>query len=289
MSFARIVTCCGVLLLTVSARGQSPGVHLGELTWPEAERRFAQTPIVILPFGAGAKEHGPHLPMNADRVVMDHLLRAAVDARDVIVAPPVLHGWFPAFRDFPGTEVADAGVFQDYVFQVALSLARHGAQRIVFLNTGISNATGLPIAIAAREIRVQTGVPTLVVSWNDLETEEITALAEQKMGGHGDEIETSINLFLQPERVNMELAVTDYGERGDKDYGGYQPGTLSRDPADPMYSASGIFGDATLATPEKGKAALEVLTREWLRALDGFAKVPLLGSPESSTSPQRER
>lgn len=276
MSIGRVLLCTGTLLFMFTVRAQSPGVYLGDLSWPEAERRYAETPIVIIPFGAGAKEHGPHLPMNADRVVMDHLINAAIESSDVIVAPPILHGWFPAFREFPGTEVADPKVFQDYVFHVGLSLAKQGAQRIVFLNTGIANATGLPISIAAREIRVQTGVPTLVVSWGDLETEEIDALQEQQMGGHGDEIETSINLYLQPDLVNMDLAVEDYGDRTPKEYGGYQPGVLARDPADPLYSESGIFGDATLATPEKGKEALEVLTREWLKALDGFAQVPLV-------------
>jgi creatinine amidohydrolase len=275
MSHGRGFLGLGMLVWAATTWGQTPGAHLGDLSWPEAERRLAETPLVILPFGAGAKEHGPHIPMNADRVVMDHLVNAAIESRDVIVAPPILHGWFPAFRDYPGTEVADPKVFQDYVFQVAMSLARHGAQRIVFLNTGVSNATGLPISIAAREVRVQTGVPTLVISWNDLETEEIDALQEQKMGGHGDEIETSINLYLQPDLVDMELAVKDYGDRPAKDYGGYQPGLLARDPADPLYSESGIFGDATLATPEKGEAAVEVLTREWLKALDGFADVSL--------------
>jgi creatinine amidohydrolase len=275
MPIGRILLCLTTLLFSLAVQAQASGVYLGDLSWPEAERRYAQTPVVIIPFGAGAKEHGPHMPMNADRVVMDHLVRVAIESRDVIVAPPILHGWFPAFRDFPGTEIADPKVFQDYIFHVGLSLARQGAQRIVFLNTGIANATGLPISIAAREIRVQTGVPTLVVNWGDLETEEIAALQEQQMGGHGDEIETSINLFLQPELVNMELAVEDYGDRTVKDYGGYQPGALARDPTDPLYSESGIFGDATLATPEKGEAALKVLTREWLRALDGFAMVPL--------------
>ena len=275
MSIGRVLLCIGTLLFTIMARGQAPGVHLGDLSWPDAERRYRETPIVIVPFGAGAKEHGPHMPMNADRVVMDYLVNAAIESRDVIVAPPILHGWFPAFREFPGTEVADPKVFQDYIFLVGMSLAKQGAQRIVFLNTGITNATGLPISIAAREIRVQTGVPTLVVSWNDLETEEIDALQEQQMGGHGDEIETSINLYLQPDLINMQLAVEDYGDRPSKDYGGYQPGALARDPTDPLYSESGIFGDATLATPEKGKAALEVLTREWLKALAGFAEVPL--------------
>ena len=95
------------------------------------------------------------------------------------------------------------------------------------------------------------------------------------MGGHGDEIETSINLYLQPELVNMNRAVTDYGNRVPKEYGGYQPGRLTRDERDPNYTASGIFGDATLANPEKGRRALEILTTEWLRALDGFAEAPL--------------
>ena len=275
MNTGRLSVLTACMFLTIIAMAQTPGVYLGDLSWPEAEYRFSESPIVIVPFGAGAKEHGPHLPMNADRVVMDYLLAAAVESTNVIVAPPVLHGWFPAFRDFPGTEVADPAVFQAYVQQVGMSLAGHGAQRIVFLNTGISKATGLPISIAAREIRVQTGVPTLVVSWDDLETDEVSALQDQVVGGHGDEIETSINLYLQPENVQMDLAVRDYGERTPKDYGGYQPGRLTRDESDPLYSASGIFGDATLATAEKGEKALAVLTREWLKALDGFAKVPL--------------
>jgi creatinine amidohydrolase len=213
--------------------------------------------------------------MNADRVVMDYLLDVAVAQRNVIVVPPILHGWFPAFRDFPGTEVSDPNVFQAYVQEVAMSLVRQGAQRIVFLNTGISKATGLPISIAAREVRVETGVPTLVVSWDDLDTEEGDAIAEQAMGGHGDEIETSINLYLQPELVTMELAVQDYGNRSPRDYGGYEPGRLTRDEADPDYTESGIFGDATLATREKGRRALGILTGEWLKALDGFAETPL--------------
>jgi creatinine amidohydrolase len=252
------------------ALAQTPGAYLGELSWPEAEARLRETPLVIVPFGAGAKEHGPHLPMNADQKVMEYLCRQAVDSLPVLVAPPILHGWFPAFRDYPGTEVEGSEVFTRYVFEVARSLVGHGAQRIVFLNTGIRNATGLPIAIAAREIRVRTGTPTLVVSWDDLETPEIDALQEQIVGGHADEIETSINLFLQPELVSDDLPPADYGE-GRPDYPGYQPGLFSRDRADPAYSATGYLGDPSLASAEKGEAALAIMTRQWLAALRGFS------------------
>lgn len=256
---------------------QTPGAYLGDLSWPEAEQRFATTPVVVIPFGAGAKEHGPHLPMNADALVMEYLCKQAVDSVNVIVAPPILHGWFPAFREFPGTEVADVEVFTDYVYQVARSLVRQGAQRIVLLNTGISRATGLPISIAARELRVQTGTPTLVVSWDDLETAEAEALADQRIGGHADEMETSIHLFLQPDLVDMDRAVRDYRSPR-ADHPGYVPGLFSRDPGDPAYSETGLFGDPTLATREKGEALLRIMTHEWIEALLRFSEAPVPAS-----------
>ncbi len=260
---------------------QTAGAYLGDLTWIEANQRIRDAPLVIIPFGAGAKEHGPHLPMNADAVVMEYLTQQAVDSTAALVAPPVLHGWFPAFRDFPGTEISDPRVFQSYIFEVGESLVRQGARRLVFLNTGVSRATGLPISIAARELRTELGVPILVLSWDDLETPEIDALAEQEMGGHAGEIETSIHLVLQPERVRMDLARRDYGDRTARDYPGYQPRFFSRDTLDPAYSVTGLFGDPTLATAEKGRAALEILTRQWLKALRGFAETPERLGPRS--------
>ncbi len=264
-----------ILICEFNALAQTPGAYLGDLTWRDAEKRLQEAPLVIIPFAAGAKEHGPHLPMNADQKVMEYLCLQAVSSQPVLVAPPILHGWFPAFRDFPGTEVADAEIFWRYVFEVARSLIKQGAKRIVFLNTGITKATGLPISIAAREIRVQTGTPTLVLSWDDLETPEIDALQEQNAGGHADEIETSINLYLQPELVHMDRAVVDYGDDSKKDYPGYQPGLFSRNEQDPAYSTTGLFGDPTLATAEKGKKALDILTRQWLKSLAGFSKASL--------------
>ena len=266
------------IILLKNGFGQTPGAYLGQLTWPEAEKRILQAPLVILPFAGGAKEHGPHLPMNADRTVMEYLCQKAVDGLPVVVAPPILHGWFPAFREFPGTEVADPNVFQNYVFQVARSLIRCGAKRIVLLNMGIFKATGLPMAIIAREIRVQHGVPTLLISWDDLETEEAGALQEQTAGGHGDEIETSINLYLQSEWVRMDKAVTDYWDNYPvKTYVGYRPGLFSRNPEDPAYSETGHFGDPTLASAEKGKKVLDIMTKNWLDALRGFSMDPIPG------------
>ena len=251
------------------------GAYLGELSWKEAERAIKQAPLVIIPFGAGAKQHGLHLPMDADRQVMEYLVAEAVKSQQVIATPPILHGWFPAFRDYPGTEISNPDVFANYIHEIARSVVRQGAKRIVFLNTGIFKATGLPIAVVAREIRVNTGVPTLVVSWDDLETQEATRHTQQSSGGHADEVETSIYLFLQSEKVEMNLARKDYRQDLKKSYGGYQPGLFSRDSWDTHFSESGTSGDPTIATAEKGEKILRAMTQEWLKILAGFSQYPL--------------
>lgn len=270
-----VFSLCASLLASTAAPAATPGAYLGDLSWPEAEARLKQAPVVILPFGPAAKEHGPHLPLNADAKVMEYLCEQAVTSLPVVVAPPILHGWFPPFRQFPGTEVADGTVFIKYVDAVARSLVRSGARRLVFLNTSISKAAGLPLSMVARDLREQTGTATLVVSWDDLETDEYRALETQVRGTHADEIETSIHLVLQPQLVHMEKAVADYGRDTPKDYAGYQPGLFSRDPRDPAYSETGVFGDPTRATAEKGRKALAILTTQWLKALRGFSEASL--------------
>lgn len=194
---------------------------------------------------------------------MEHLLDAAVYEREVLVTPPILHGWFPAFRDYPGTEIADSAVFQAYVMAVAESVIRHGATRLVFLNMGINRATGLPLAIVARDIRANHDVATLVVSWDDLESSQTNALLEQKRGGHADEGETSIILHLRPDLVDMGRAVTAYRSEP-KPQIGFRPGKFD------SATEPGLFGDPTLATAAKGEKLLEIMRRNWLRALDQF-------------------
>lgn len=272
----RLALASMLFLFPVSALpAQRPGAYLSELTWPDAERRLREAPLVIIPFGAGAKEHGPHLPLGTDQIVLEHLLQTAVDSLPVLVAPPVLHGWFPAFREFPGTGIENPDVFREYVLEIGRFLVRQGAQRVVFLNTGITRSTGLPLGIVARQLHSATRVPTLLVSWDDLETAETDRIAQQRAGGHADEIETSILLALRPQLVHMDRAVTDYGDTAVVRGAGYRPSDFSRNRNDPEYTETGIFGDARLASAEKGRRALAIMRTEWLKSLRSFATAPL--------------
>ena len=250
-----------VMAVVVAGRAAA-GDYLGDMAWPRAAESLPDR-VVIIPFAAGAKQHGPHLPMNTDQQVMDYLLEAAVAERDVIVSPPILHGWFPAFRSYPGTEIADPAVFQAYVMAVARSLINSGARRLVFLNTGIGRATGLPLSVVARDIKADHGVPTLVLSWDDLESAAAEPLYDQLRGGHADEGETSIMLALRPEQVQMDQAAPDYRDPPRPQIG-YAPGRFDRE------SETGQFGDPTLATRAKGEALLDLMRTNLLLALDQF-------------------
>jgi creatinine amidohydrolase len=76
-------------------------------------------------------------------------------------------------------------------------------------------------------------------------------LLEQEGGTHADEGETSMMLYIAPESVDMGKAVKDYDPRPNR------PG-LSRDPQGKgSYSPTGIWGDPTLASREKGRIIVE--------------------------------
>ncbi|MCF6193887.1 MAG: creatininase family protein [Kangiellaceae bacterium] len=262
-SMTRLCKTIVTLILTFSYFSSvNAGEYLANVSWPEANK-LIETQTVIIPFAAGAKEHGPHLPMSTDQIVLEYLLAQAKVNSNVIIAPAILHGWFPAFRQYPGTEVSDPTIFQDYVRSVAESLVRSGAKRIVFINMGITKATGLPIAIVARDIRVDHKIPTLVISWDDLETAEAEPLLKQERGGHADEGETSIILHLRPDLVNMSKAVKDYG-REKKAQIGYAPGKFDRT------ADVGVYGDPTLAEANKGRKILAIMVKNWLLALEQF-------------------
>jgi creatinine amidohydrolase len=75
----------------------------------------------------------------------------------------------------------------------------------------------------------------------------VKEVAQQTVGSHADEIETSLMLVAAPETVDMSSAVCDGQER--------RGSGLTRDAGNTgaTYSPSGVFGDATLATREKGE------------------------------------
>lgn len=226
------------------------GTRLADLTWLEAERALGADAIVVLPLGAGAKEHGPHLRLDNDLRMAEALAARVLEAADVVVAPALAYHHYPAFVEYPGSTTLRAETARDLVVDVVRSLAHHGPRRFYVLNTGIS--TLRPLA-AARDALASEGI---VLRFTDLSRALAAVEREvcaQTAGTHADEAETSMMLVLAPERVDMTKAVRDVHEK--------RGPLLTRDPAATtgLYSPSGVYGDATLATRAKGERLVAAL------------------------------
>lgn len=222
------------------------GVKLETLSWIEAEQWFADNPVVVIPLGAAAKEHGPHLPLNNDAIIATWLSAQIMQRLAVVVAPLINASFYPAFVEYPGSISLRYETARDVIVDTCTSLASFGPSRFYVINTGLSTLrplaeakTLLPEGITFEYLDLDAALQRLP---DDLLT--------QRFGSHADEHETSLMLYIAPEVVDMSQAVDD-GEEGE--------GRLTRTRGQGLWSASGIFGQATLASADKGKIISEVL------------------------------
>jgi creatinine amidohydrolase len=233
------------------------------MTWLEAEKALKSDTVVVIPIGAESKEHGPHLLLKNDFILAEYLKKRVLAQSNVVIAPTVNYSFYPAFLEYPGSISLTLETARDMLVDIATSLARYGPKRFYALNTGVSTKRPLE---AAAQILAKQGI---VLRYTDL-TAVLGPIEKQfgtqEGGTHADESETSMLLYIDPASVNMAKAVKDYHPN---------PGPLTRDPKGKgTYSATGIYGDPTLATREKGKNITEALVRKILEEIEALRNAP---------------
>src|SRR5258705_9056916 len=114
------------------------GAGLADLPWPAAKARFDAGATVVIPVGAAAKAHGPHLPLKTDALTARALAQKLMERLPVIAAPVVGFGFYPAFTSFAGSQHLSAATFKALLAELLGNLRSHGVRRIVILNTGVS-------------------------------------------------------------------------------------------------------------------------------------------------------
>ena len=254
--------------------GAPRGVYLTDLTWEEAEPILRADPLVVVPVGAAAKEHGPHLPLGTDRITADYLARQLADRAPVLVMPTVAYGYFPHFSPFPGSTHLEADTFEAMMKDIILSMHRHGPRRFFVLNTGVS--TFPVLEVVARDLdrvhRILVGVTRI----GELGAHRTSGLLAQPRGSHADEHETSLLLAIAPEVVRLGKAVREIPDRPDA-RGVFIPPMYHRE-AGPGHSATGVYGDATLATREKGAAIAAAILDDLVAAAERLRLAPVAPS-----------
>jgi creatinine amidohydrolase len=239
----------------------------GELTWPQVKDAAAAGKVAVVPV-ATIEDHGLHLPIDTDlRLCSEVCERAVSEIPDrAVLVPPINHGYSPHHMDFPGAITIGADTFIKYGVDVCRSLTHHGFRRILIVNGHGSNTPF--VDIIARLTVVETGALVAAVNyWNAPGVHEAAeALRESDLIGgmnHACEFETSIYLALRPDLVDMSKAVRELSHEPTKNYwtdlvGGDGPLVMMEHWS--AISKTGVMGDPTKASAEKGVLLLDAAT-----------------------------
>ncbi|MCB0995127.1 MAG: mycofactocin biosynthesis peptidyl-dipeptidase MftE [Acidimicrobiales bacterium] len=211
--------------------------RLDELTWPEAEALCGAT--LLIPLGS-CEQHGPHLPLDTDtRIAVALAERAATGLDAVALGPTLALGSSGEHAAFPGT----LSIGTEALTTVLVELVRSAIPpfgRVVLVNGHGGNVAALSAAVSIADEEGRS-----LIVWSP---------SVPDADAHAGWFETSILLALDPGTVRLDRV---------------EPGTttplaellpaLRTDGVRP-HAPTGVLGDPTLATPERGAHLLEQLT-----------------------------
>jgi creatinine amidohydrolase len=242
------------------------------MTWPQIREAARADRVVLVPFGA-IEQHGFHLPVDVDiRIAREVCERTARLTPDALVMAPLVFGFETHHMDWPGTIDIDWDVLVKYGVCVCSSLVRHGFKRILIVNGHGSNRPILDLITRLTVIR-HPGVLCAGQSWFHLGDvmQAFNDVRDSDLSSHADELETSAYLAIDPGAVDMSQAIRDTTFRRSPhvwgDLAGRKPSPDSKSPL-VMFehfstgSISGVRGDPSVATAEKGRLLLDAAARE---------------------------
>lgn len=248
--------------------------HLTHYTWKEIEALDKESGVVILPIGA-IEQHGPHLPVITDTLIVTHILEATLQRLPEEVRawalPAVNYGKSNEHIAFPGTITLSLSTVTALLHDIATSLKRAGFRRLALINGHGGNVAVLEAT--ARDIRAATGLmcfclqPALLV-----DAPFAISAQEKRLGIHAGELETSMLLAIAPELVKLDQAVAHFPDFPAAQtplflFGAASTAWLSHD-----WSPTGVFGDATLGTKEKGEALIEASIQRLLPLIEQISR-----------------
>ena len=247
---------------------------LGELTWPEAQERFEQVDVALLPVGS-TEQHGPHLPLDTDAFDAAYLARRVAESckkPKPIVLPLIPYGVSYHHDDFAGTLSISPSTLSNLVYEIGMCSARYGIKKLVIINGHGGNGPALHFAaqLINRDAQIFTCVDT-----GETSDPDIYAIAETPNDVHAGEIETSTTLALRPELVKLEKArkcVPEFSNRylnfsSRRSIGWYA--RISK------ISPTGVLGDPTKATREKGIHMWEMMVKHLVVFIEDLKNLSL--------------
>ena len=164
--------------------------------------------IAILPVAA-VEQHGPHLPLGVDAMIMEGCLDRALALLpqdiEAIVLPIQNIGVSLEHRDFAGTLTLRPETAARLLGDIAEGVFRTGVRKIVLMNSHGGNSALL--SQVALDLRSRFTALAVTCSWSRFGYPEGLFDPEEILHGvHGGDIETSLMLAFRPDLVDMSQA-----------------------------------------------------------------------------------
>lgn len=224
-----------------------------DLAWTGIEEAVRRQPVVLLPLGA-IEEHGPHLAVGADWFAADALGELLAAEADLMLMPTLPYGQVWSLEHFPGSLSVRDDTLVALICDIARGLRASGVQGLALLSAHLGNSDVMKTV--ARTLHEQDVLPVIALTYPglaEIEREIADSPRSHPSIMHADELETSVLLALAPDHVDMTQAAADYPEYpSDFDVAPIRWDTIS---------VSGVFGDPTVATIEKGERIVTHVVR----------------------------
>ena len=232
------------------------------LTWPEVRARAERGAVIVIPVAA-IEQHGSHLPIDTDNVLVEHATEEAARRSDglILTAPMIHYGFNEHNMGFPGTINIRENVFIDFCYDVGHSFVRQGFDRIIFVNGHGSNQMLCNLA-ARRIVNTTRALAAAVAHWA-MAREAVDRMRESEYPGgmaHACEFETSMYMYLRPELVQKDKIVRRETPSRLNDFiydDLFGSGPVHMVNRWSRVTQTGVEGDPLLATAEKGRAFAE--------------------------------
>ncbi|MGW8194686.1 MAG: creatininase family protein [Desulforhopalus sp.] len=257
----------------MKSRSDYPEYMWETSSWPEISERLKLVDTAILPCGA-IEQHGPHLPLDLDYFDAVYLAKKVAEActdPKPFVLPPVPYGVSYHHSDFKGTICVTNNSLAAIVYDIGMSLAQNGIRKIVILNGHGDNAPTLNYAaqMINRDAKIFVCVETGETS--DVDIYRLTATQNDI---HAGEIETSTALAVRPELVAMDKAV-DHTLDLDNEFLDFTSDRgVSWFVHTKRLSKSGVVGNATLGTAEKGREMWKIMIEKMTEFVETIKNTP---------------
>jgi creatinine amidohydrolase len=240
-------------------------VLLQELSWPAVAAVANDLPVVV-PIAA-VEQHGRHLPVFTDSMLLGEVVRRADDVlRDRVVWTPLL--WLGNSHhhiEFAGTLSAAPRTYLDLLGGLIDNLVGHGFRRVVLLNGHGGNIVPAQQAVfEARQRHRQQGELLLLSATYWLlggQPQQVDPTLVQDRMGHACEWETSMILHLAPDSVGDLGRIEAVSSA--MPFAPAAQGWITKE-----RSAPGHIGDPRHATAEKGLTLFRLFSHDVITFLE---------------------